>query len=366
MAPRKSSAKKASKVPKAEPEIIELSSDSEPEVIETQVTDIDEPEQEAEVEKPDVYDQPLLRAAGIRYKSDKLEEKQQQQDSTPNAKLTMRSKDTGSVKHRHVSIEIPLPSSTSKPKHDDEHEPEVFKTPMERRHITFDESDHDEFVTPSEAPKKNPLETAVPAKVEEVQDSAEEDEEDSDDEAPEAVSTRAAEVETKAKASKAAQAAAKAAEKEAAALKRKRQERDAIFKQQAKERKQADEEARAKGEDAEEAASESAEKRKREVPQLLPLELLESDDEDEMDLDTPESAGLNKRRKLDGSEQRLLREPRAPRDRQVGSTVYRVVAKAGDGKQAPKAKKQSVNLKALLLQRDRKAQPRTGFFVKKR
>ncbi|KAK4165363.1 hypothetical protein QBC43DRAFT_260284 [Cladorrhinum sp. PSN259] len=363
MTPRKSSATKA---PKADPEVIELSSDSEAEVAETQENEAREAPQEVEASKPDVYDQPLMRAAGIRYKTDKLEERKQ--ESTPNAKLTVRSKDTGSVKHRHVSIEIPLPSSTSRSRLDDEHEPELFKTPMERRHITFDESDHDEFVTPSEAPRKNPLETAVPAKVKDVQDSAEEDEEDSDDEAPEAVSTRAAEAETKAKASKAAQAAAKAAEKEAAVLKRKRQERDAIFKQQAKERKLVEEEAKAKGEDAEESTPEPIEKRKREVPQLLPLELLESDDEDEDDLGAVESAekSLNKRRRLDGSEQRLLREPRAPRDKQVGSTVYRVVADGGDRKQAPKAKKQSVNLKALLLQRDRKAQPRTGFFVKKR
>ncbi|KAK4232071.1 hypothetical protein QBC38DRAFT_380135 [Podospora fimiseda] len=364
MASRKSS-RKASKAPKAEPEIIELSSDSEPEVIEPKAVQVEEQAKEPEDEEEDeVYDQPLLRAAGIRYKSDKLEEErkkqQEQQETTPNPKLAVRSKETGSVKHKHVSIEIPLPSSTSK-----------SKTPMERRHITFDDSDHEEFVTPSEVPKKNPLETAVPNRVEEVQDSAEEDEEDSDDEAPEAVSTRVAEAETKAKASKAAQAAAKAAEKEAAALKRKRQERDAIFKQQAKERKQAEEEAKAlKGEDAEEsaleAALESPEKRKREVPELLPLELLESDDEDKMDMDTEEPAGLNKRRKLDGTQQRLLREPRAARDRQVGSTVYRVVAKASDGKQAPKAKKQSVNLKTELLRRDKKPQPRTGFFVKKR
>ena len=222
MPPRKSSAKKSLEAQKPAPEVIELSSDSEPEAAaesQTKENDVSAANNLNDTNTPDFYDQPLLRAPGIRYRVDKI------QETTPDAKLAVRAKDTSSAEHRHVSIEIPIPSSSTKPKGkrndapEDEHEAEIFKTPMERRHITFDESDHDEFVTPSEPPKKNPLETSVPSqsnpRVDEVQDSEdeEEEEEDSDDEAPEAVSTRDAEAQTKAKANKAAEAIAKAAEK---------------------------------------------------------------------------------------------------------------------------------------------------------
>lgn len=216
MAPRKSSAKKTLEAQKPAPEIIELSSDSEPEAApETQTKEDEVPvaNNPNDTNTPDFYDQPLLRAPGIRYRVDRI------QETTPNAKLAVRAKDTSSAKHRHVSIEIPIPSSSTKPKGkgndatEDEHEHEVFKTPMERRHITFDESDHEEFVTPSEAPKKNPLETSVPSQSNSKVEEEEEEDDDSDDEAPEAVSTRDAEAHTKAKANKAAEAIAKAAEK---------------------------------------------------------------------------------------------------------------------------------------------------------
>lgn len=46
--------------------------------------------------------------------------------------------------------------------------------------------------------------------------------------------------------------------------------------------------------------------------------------------------------------------------------MYRVVEKRGDGKLAPKAKAQAVNLKMALMNRGRKtARPSKGFFVRK-
>lgn len=162
--------------------------------------------------------------------------------------------------------------------------------------------------------------------------------------------------------------------RQAAALKRKRQERDAFFKQQAEERKRAqrpavpgDESDDASPSDQQDAGLEHPERRKKEVVKLLPLELLESDDEDDGG-QGPNSGveGRQKRRRLGAVEQSLLREPRLPRDQRVGSTVFRVVAGNGNPKLAPKVRKQALSLKEMLLRRDRIAKPRGGFYVKKR
>lgn len=204
-------------------DVIELSSDSEPETVETkpqQIPSVENAPQEKPAHTGD-YEQPLLKVVGIKYKTDKTENQpQQDMNSTPlSSKMTLRSKGTGSVKHKHVSIEIPLPSSSllrKKASGDDESGEEsgheVFKTPMERRHITFNDSDQEDFVTPSEAPRRNPLELQIKAETAKEEAAKEEDEEESedesDDEAPEAVSTRVAEAQT----TKAAEAAAKAVE----------------------------------------------------------------------------------------------------------------------------------------------------------
>lgn len=188
-------------------DVIELSSDSEPEAPE--VEEVEHEETEPVSTSPDVNDQPLLRAAGIKYKTDisDHEEEEPQEDgkhSPSSAKLSVRVKDTGSVKHRHVSIEIPLPTSSALQRRRAEAEAtdnqegnddEVFKTPMERKHITFDDSDHDEFVTPREDPLSNPLENNIarPNTAKAEAEEEEEEEESDDDAPPEAVSTRAAE-----------------------------------------------------------------------------------------------------------------------------------------------------------------------------
>jgi hypothetical protein len=156
-------------------------------------------------------------------------------------------------------------------------------------------------------------------------------------------------------------------------LKRKRQERDTFLRQQAEERKRTQKKPIRQDDDDDEdtpAVEEPAletEKRKREVPKLLPLELLESDDEDDVPQQTDSAAnGQHKRRKLGAAEQALLREPKFPKDKRLGSAAYRVVKRAGDARLAPKVKKQAVNLKEALLRRDRIAQPRGGFFVRNR
>ncbi|KAL2260703.1 hypothetical protein VTK26DRAFT_5219 [Humicola hyalothermophila] len=350
--------------------VIELSSDSEPEAPEA--VEIEDSEDEKEIEPavstPNANTQPLLKAPGIKYKTDHSEQK----DSPSDSKVAVRVRDTGSAKHRHVNIEIPLPTSSvlrrkkgEAPASQDGNEDEVFKTPMERRHITLEESDHDEFVTPREGPASNPLDSSIArlAKANEGTSKDEEgEEEESDDDAPpEAVSTRDAEAETL----KAAKAIEKAAKQQAAALKRKRQERDAFLKQQAEDRKRSQKTADL-DEEAVVPMPMQVEEKTREVPKLLPLELLESDDEDEapQQHSTP-AMGQSKRRKLGGAE-KLLAGPKLPKDKRLGSTAYRVVKGKGNARLAPPARKQAVNLKEALLRRDRVAQARGGFFVKKR
>lgn len=212
MAPRRSPRNQVQQTEKT-PDVIEILSDSEPEAL-----DVEDEAPEPAPNTEDVNEQPLLKAAGIRYKIEKSESEeplQEPQGSPSSAKLAVRTRDTGSVKHRHVSIEIPLPTSTELRRRNvdgsgsqDGNEEDVFKTPSERRHITFDDSDNGEFVTPREAPSRDPLESSISKQVGNEGQEDEESEEESDDEAPEAVSTRAAEADTL----KASEAAAKAVE----------------------------------------------------------------------------------------------------------------------------------------------------------
>ncbi|KAK4158440.1 hypothetical protein C8A00DRAFT_28719 [Chaetomidium leptoderma] len=383
MSARRSARKLPEKTEKAVDVIEILSSDSEPE--DPEEPEIDDEAPESVSNDQDVIDQPLLRAAGIKYKNSKPDEEEEEplsdrQQSPSSAKLAVRVRGTGSTKHRHVSIEIPLPTSSELRRRKAEAETsgsqegndeEVFKTPSDKRHITFDDSEHDEFVTPREAPSRDPLESSIARPTgKDVEEEEEEEEEDSDDEAPpEAVSTRAAEAETL----KAAGAAAKAAEQQVAASKRKRQERDAFLRRQAEERKRTQKPTRQESDDEGDATPGTqeppleTEKRKREVPKLLPLELLESDDEDVVSQQASSAPnGQHKRRKLGGAEQALLRGPKLPKDKRLGSTAYRVMKGTGDARLAPKVRKQAVGLRETLLQRDRVAQPRGGFFVRNR
>lgn len=97
------------------------------------------------------------------------------------------------------------------------------------------------------------------------------------------------------------------------------------------------------------------EKRKREIPKLLPLELLESDDEEDDAPRRSDSAEAVKRRKV-------VRETKVVKDEKVGSTVFRVVPTNTNQTLAPKVKRQALNLKETLLLRNRKPQVKGGFF----
>lgn len=145
-----------------------------------------------------------------------------------------------------------------------------------------------------------------------------------------------------------------------------------MLKKQAEERKQAEAEAKAAAKEAESADQsdsdselEEAPRRKRmEIPDVLPPEFLESDDEDEddaMDLDLPKKPT---KITFNNVEKRLAKENRAPADKKVGGTVYRVVADKSEKKLAPKMQKQSRNLKADMMNRNRAPVQRKGFLVK--
>lgn len=226
MTPKKA-ARNGAKKPKRVAEIIELSSDSEPDVLAvvTQVPAAARAPSSVQYTEEDYQNIPLLRVEPIKYSTQQpaVNKASPADEKTP-AKLPMRVKDTGSARHRRVSIEIPLMTSSLLASHkhgrgsaeEEGGNEEVFKTPMERRHITFDDSDHEEFVTPLEAPAKNPLELTSPKPAEHDaggqqrgKTDTEEDDDDSDDEAPpEAISSHAAE----ASLAKASQAAVRSAE----------------------------------------------------------------------------------------------------------------------------------------------------------
>lgn len=160
--------------------------------------------------------------------------------------------------------------------------------------------------------------------------------------------------------------------RQAATQKRKRQERDALFKQQAQERKKAeadDESALTKS--AGPAAGDAhapVNGRKRmdrmQIPNLLPAEFLtdSSSESEDGDDDAAMSTSRPKRRKVATVERQLTRLDRGPKDERVGSTLYRV-AKKTDDRLAPKSKKYAKSTRAGLQSRNRTATAsRGGFF----
>ncbi|KAJ4319745.1 hypothetical protein N0V84_006220 [Fusarium piperis] len=208
-------------------------------------------------------------------------------------------------------------------------------------------------------------EISAPAPSKPVVQAPEEEEESSDDEAPEAVSTAKVASDIK----KSSQAAQKAAQEQAAAQKRKRRERDALFKQQAEERKKVEDEAKAaEGTPAQEAEPAESAVQKRQpakMPNLLPAEFLtDSSSEDEGAGEDDQAVARPRKRRVTAVERTLARQNRGPRDERVGSTVYRV-AKEVDERMAPKLRKHARSSKELLLKRNRSAaKPRSGFLVR--
>lgn len=170
--------------------------------------------------------------------------------------------------------------------------------------------------------------------------------------------------------------------RQAAAQKRKRQQRDTLLKQQAQERRQAEAEAAkqaAVDEDSRESTEEdvqiptavkpsggSLRERRQDraaAPTLLPVEFLtDSSGEDSEGGGDLDAEAKPKKRKISTIEKTLSRQDRAPRDVTAGSTLYRV-AKKVDASMAPKARKGSKGSREALLRRNRLAvKPQSGFF----
>lgn len=152
-------------------------------------------------------------------------------------------------------------------------------------------------------------------------------------------------------------------------LKRKRKERDNLFKEQAQKRKRVSKPEAGPEVDGEATAAAAGRRRveKVKLPSMLPAEYLadsssESDEDDEAD-----EAAL-RRRVVKRPNKKTNFEDKAPRDQVVGSTVYRVVASQGDKKLAPKMHKHARNAKEDLLRRKRAPvtpNTRKGFFARK-
>ncbi|KAL5605989.1 hypothetical protein BROUX41_006218 [Berkeleyomyces rouxiae] len=186
------------------------------------------------------------------------------------------------------------------------------------------------------------------------------DGDDSDDDAPEAISTSNAETIAK----ESAKAAQKAIREAAAAAKKKRQDRDVKLKEQVTARKAKEAELEAEiaaakallAENTNEEDDAAASRRKKNaLPDVLPLEFLDSDSEDDdanlgMDIQGVVTA-----------KRRISQKPRKRTnvDRVVGGTTYRVVKKTSMDF-VPATKKQTANMKNQLLKRKR-----TGVSTKK-
>ncbi|KAL1892152.1 hypothetical protein Cpir12675_004660 [Ceratocystis pirilliformis] len=191
---------------------------------------------------------------------------------------------------------------------------------------------------------------------------------DSDDDAPEAISTSAAATIAK----QSAKAAQKAIQESAAAEKKKRQERDLKFKEQAAARKAREEKLEAEiaaakallakpstATSEEDDESRAARRRKTAaLPDVLPLEFLDSDDSDNSDDDASHGKGADKSMAATSRTAKKIMK-RTDADRVVGGTTYRVVKKTKLDL-VPAAKKHTVHIKSQLLRRKR-----TGVPVKK-
>lgn len=166
--------------------------------------------------------------------------------------------------------------------------------------------------------------------------------------------------------------------RESARLKRKRKERDTILKEQAKTKKAKEPAVEERAQEAPPSAQPEAEGEesvqsgdkeadgtlqisrsgKLQPPAFLPQEFLDSDEEDD-DQDSPGVVGPQRKK--------LRRGPggmdKAPRDKEVGGTIYRV-AKTVDVRLAPKKQKGSDGVRRRLLARHRAGVPQAkGFLV---
>ncbi|RYP14399.1 hypothetical protein DL765_006388 [Monosporascus sp. GIB2] len=240
---------------------------------------------------------------------------------------------------------------------------EEEKTTGKAKHVIFGDDDD--------------LEKHVAVAAEEKLAVVEKENEEDLDEAPEAVSTKAAARETL----ESAKALAEATEKQAALLKRKRQNRDNLFKQQAQKRNRVpkpdltssesdtqNQEATREAEDAPATTRRRGVERFK-LPGMLPAEYLtESSSEDEDGAALKMAAKKPKKINFEDALQSIGKETRVPRDRVIGSTVYRVVAGQADKNLAPKMHKNTRYVKEDMLRRRRAPvtpNEKRGFFVAK-
>ncbi|KAI1454987.1 hypothetical protein F4805DRAFT_295464 [Annulohypoxylon moriforme] len=251
-------------------------------------------------------------------------------------------------------------------------EPE--STPMSKpkaKHVVFgDDDDIENFVASAAAQGDTKVNEGT----------TNEEEDSDDDDAPEAVSTQAAAKEVQ----KATQAASEAAEKQAASLKRKRQEKDSLYKQQAERRKRSRatvevHQGKAKSSGKERGSSEdngvaevetavTAGRRRAQkfnLPTVLPAEFLTDSSSEDEDVDESALRVVKKPKKIN-----FETESKKPRDEVIGSTRYRVLAEQGDQKLAPRIQKNARASKESLLKRKRAglvagAGGKKGFFVRR-
>ncbi|CAK7265509.1 hypothetical protein SEPCBS57363_001619 [Sporothrix epigloea] len=198
-----------------------------------------------------------------------------------------------------------------------------------------------------------------------AEDRDKESDEESDDEAPETVSTVQAAVATR----KAAQKASRVADQRAADGKRKRQEKDARLKTQAEARRARDEAAAEAARREEEAAGRKAGEAKTAatVSKLLPLEYLDSDSEDEQPHKSSKAASTAAKLAASRKPAQVQKhKKRHPRDRQLGTTVYRLLSEGGPPTMAPKLGKKSQRVQQDMLVRNRLGKPvQRGFLVRR-
>ncbi|EPE10334.1 u3 snorna associated protein [Ophiostoma piceae UAMH 11346] len=231
--------------------------------------------------------------------------------------------------------------------------------------------------TPSSKRRKLPVRSKEDeAEAEEEDNSEDNSEEDSDDEAPEAVSTVQAAAATR----KSAQTASKAADERAADQKRKRQERDARLKAQAEVRKEREDKEAAEAQIAAEAAAkiqaqeEKAQKKKAAAvaakvkeaeSKLLPLEFLESDSEEE-DAAIAHKQAAKAAAKAAKQPRQRVQLAKAPKDRMLGTTAFRVLEDTVNTSIAPKSHSHSTSSRQEMMARKRVGKPKSsGFLVRK-
>ncbi|KAI1373428.1 hypothetical protein F4677DRAFT_429577 [Hypoxylon crocopeplum] len=248
------------------------------------------------------------------------------------------------------------------------------------KHLVFeDDNDVENFVAAAAVEADNNVNKEVEEVEEEEKGSG-----DDDDDAPEAVSTQAVAKEMQ----EAAHAASEAAEKQAASLKRKRQEKDNLYKQQAERRKRAratvevhqnkattvrersssEEEGReiAEVETAVTAGRRRAQKFN--LPAPLPAEFLTDSSSEDEDDETTLKRVIKKPTKINFDALGNEGSKKQPRDRTMGTTRYRVLEDQADQKLAPRIQKKARVSKEKLLKRKRAGvvtNKKGGFFVKR-